>query len=94
MWRRIGYAQALARVARLRVTTAELAVGSTGGPLLRRIQRVLGAGSTHRTMSPAWLVTAALVMALAVMLTGARAQSPTPAPIPAPTLRTPCFGAA
>ena len=81
----LGYAQALARVGRLRVTTAELAVGSSGGPLLRRIQRVLGVGSTHQTMSPAWLVTVVLVMALAVMLNGARAQSPTPALIPAPT---------
>jgi beta-lactamase regulating signal transducer with metallopeptidase domain len=74
----LSYAQALTRVARLRMATAEMALGASGGPLLRRIQRILGIASAGTAVSPAWLIAAALVIAVAVTLTGAGAQSPTP----------------
>lgn len=39
----VGYARALTKLERLRVISPELALSSTGGPLLRRIQRLTGA---------------------------------------------------
>lgn len=39
----VGYARALTRLERLRVISPELALSSTAGPLLRRIQRLTGA---------------------------------------------------
>jgi len=74
----LGYAQALACVARLRLATAEMAIGSSGGPLLRRVQRVLGTTSAGTTVSPAWLIATVFVIAVVVMLTGAGAQGLTP----------------
>jgi beta-lactamase regulating signal transducer with metallopeptidase domain len=74
----LSYAQALTCVARLRMATADMALGASGGPLLRRVQRILGIASAGTTVSPAWLIAAVLVSAVAVTLTGAGAQSPTP----------------
>ena len=57
----VGYAQALTRVARLLVTQPGIAVGAAGGPLLVRIQRLLGVASTPRPVSPLWVAAAAVV---------------------------------
>jgi TonB family protein len=44
----LGYARALTRLERLRATTPALALGSTGGPLLYRIQRLAGDAGWQR----------------------------------------------
>src|SRR6202050_4615532 len=46
------YARALTRLERLRVTTPRLALGSAGGPLLYRIQRLAGGGGWARGAAP------------------------------------------
>ncbi len=71
----VGYAKALTQVARLRLQSEGLAMGASSNPLLRRIQRVLGAGYTGNTVSPLWIVVTVLVMMVAILWTGTRAQS-------------------
>ncbi len=44
----LGYARALTRLERLRATTPALALGSAGGPLLYRIQRLAGDAGWQR----------------------------------------------
>jgi beta-lactamase regulating signal transducer with metallopeptidase domain len=79
----VSYAQALTVVARLLVTRPGMAVGAAGGPLLVRVQRLLGVASTSRQVSPLWIAAAALVMIVALMFVGPYAQSRTPdAPAP------------
>jgi TonB family protein len=41
----LGYARALTRLERLRIAVPAMALGSTGGPLAYRIQRLIGAGT-------------------------------------------------
>ncbi|HEV3311471.1 MAG TPA: M56 and DUF3738 domain-containing protein [Chloroflexota bacterium] len=77
------YAQALTRLARLSVTVPSMAVGSAGGPLVHRIQRVLGA--TSRTYEPSpWpaVLAACLIVAFGALDSNwirTQAQALTPA---------------
>jgi uncharacterized protein (TIGR03435 family) len=48
----VTYARALTTLERLRVATPSLAMGSTGGPLLYRVQRLLGATMREDASSP------------------------------------------
>ena len=81
----VGYAQALTTVARLLVTRPGIAVGAAGGPLLLRIQRLLGVASAARPVSPSWVASGALVMIVGVLFTASYAQSPAPGTL-APTV--------
>ena len=74
----VSYAQALTVVARLLVTQPGIAVGAAGGPLLVRVQRLLGVASTVRPVSPLWVATTALVMIVALMFVDPYAQSRAP----------------
>jgi hypothetical protein len=58
------YAQALTTLARLRVTMPSMAVGVTGGPLLHRIQRLLGEPTRESALS-AWPAVLAMSLVLA-----------------------------
>ena len=48
----LGYARALTTLEKVRGRTARLALGSTGGPLLYRIERLIGGPSREHTPSP------------------------------------------
>lgn len=61
---RVGYAQALTSVARLRV--GQMAVAAGGGPLVRRIQRILGLPTPASTSSPTWITAVVMTTALAL----------------------------
>jgi hypothetical protein len=72
------YAHALTTLARLRVSMPGMAIGAAGGPLLNRIQRLLGAGTQEHGPSP-WPAVLAVCMVLAcgalnANWIGARAQ--------------------
>jgi bla regulator protein blaR1 len=67
---RLGYAQALTALARLPLASARLAPGAASGPLVRRIQRVLGLESCEHTVS-LWPA----VLAVALLFTCAAANS-------------------
>jgi beta-lactamase regulating signal transducer with metallopeptidase domain len=73
----VCYAQALTSVARLQVTPSAMALGSTGGPLLMRIQRLLGVASVGRPMPPLWVAVASIVLIVATF-TATYAQSQAP----------------
>ena len=73
----VCYAQALTSVARLQMMPSSVALGSAGGPLLMRIQRLLGVASVGRPVPPLWAAVLAVAMIVA-MLTGAYAQSQSP----------------
>jgi beta-lactamase regulating signal transducer with metallopeptidase domain len=71
------YAQALTKVASLRLTAASLAVGAASGPLVRRIERLLG-GTAARERRSQWPAALALSLALAsaaLNVTWIRAQT-------------------
>jgi beta-lactamase regulating signal transducer with metallopeptidase domain len=74
----VSYAQALTVVARRLVTQPGMAVGVTGGPLLVRVQRLLGVSSTSRPVSPLWVAAGAAVMIVALMFVDPYAQSRAP----------------
>ncbi|MGA2739662.1 MAG: TonB family protein [Bryobacteraceae bacterium] len=81
------YARALTRLERLRVTTPRLALGSTGGSLLYRIQRLTGERGWQRGPSklPGILALSLGLICLALNMQWARGQQPdTPALRPAP----------
>jgi multidrug efflux pump subunit AcrA (membrane-fusion protein) len=59
----VVYARALAKLERLRVISPELAISSTAGPLLYRIQRLTGSGPEH----PPSKVPAILSLGLALL---------------------------
>lgn len=92
----VCYARALTKLERLRSLAPKLAMGSTDGPLLYRIQRLTGAATRKFAPSrlPAVLaVTVALVCALGMTWTRAHAQegtrkqaADTPAPAVAQTI--------
>ena len=76
----VCYARALTRLERLRVMTPSLAMGSTGGSMLYRVQRLLGAG--NREYGPS-KISGILAFALALACLGlnlhwAHAQEPEP----------------
>ena len=55
---RLTYARALADLEQLRGADVELALAATGGPLLCRIRRLLGASQADQDHSPTWAVVA------------------------------------
>jgi beta-lactamase regulating signal transducer with metallopeptidase domain len=86
------YAQALADLEGLRGSSGRLAVAVTGGSLVERVRRLLGAPS-HAGRCPGWLAGTAATVLLAGMLAGAvgrnldaelQPQPPAPPAAPAP----------
>ena len=75
---KLSYARALTRLERLRVTAPAMAMGSTGGSMLFRIQRLLGAGANDYAPSKLLGIAAlALGIGCLVLTTHhARAQQP------------------
>lgn len=73
----VCYAQALTSVAQLQIARSGMALGSSGGPLLMRIQRLLGVDSVGRPVPPLWVAVASMALIVA-MFTGAYAQSQSP----------------
>jgi beta-lactamase regulating signal transducer with metallopeptidase domain len=100
----VCYARALAKLERLRLTTPALALGSTGGALLYRIQRLVG-GNRHEIVSsklPVLLGLCFAVISLVFYLGNATAQekAPQPPPVsdkaaapPAPAVKSPPLAA-
>jgi len=72
---RLAYAGALADLEELRRGDAGFALAATGGPLVRRVRRVLGLSSTEEYLSPAWMVMGALITVFAFMLMGENVKS-------------------
>ncbi|HLG55933.1 MAG TPA: M56 family metallopeptidase [Vicinamibacterales bacterium] len=64
------YAQALTTIAKRRVTTMGLAVGATGGPLVQRIERLLGRKTT-RAHGARWAVLLTLSLSIAIAMLNA-----------------------
>src|SRR5688572_23212033 len=73
----VCYAHALTSVAKLQIAHSEIALGSNGGPLLMRIQRLLGVRSTGGSV-PSLGVALASVALVVAMFTGTYAQSQSP----------------
>jgi beta-lactamase regulating signal transducer with metallopeptidase domain len=76
----VCYAQALTSVARLQIAPSNTALAAAGGPLLMRIQRLLGVASVGRPVPPLWVALASVALIVA-MFTGAYAQSQSPGTI-------------
>jgi beta-lactamase regulating signal transducer with metallopeptidase domain len=72
----LRYARALTRLEKLRLTTPGVAMASTGGPLLYRIQRVAGVGAKEYGTSrlPVVLAIALGVLCVALNVSWVRAQ--------------------
>jgi TonB family protein len=75
------YARALTRLERLRLTAPGMALGSTGGPLMYRIRRIVGeAHQTAPSKLPGILALSLGLLTLTIHMPWARAQQPeTPA---------------
>jgi beta-lactamase regulating signal transducer with metallopeptidase domain len=69
----VCYAQALTSVARLQMAPSGLTLGAGGGPLLMRIQRLLGVASVGKPVPPLWVALASVALIVA-MFTGTYAQ--------------------
>jgi beta-lactamase regulating signal transducer with metallopeptidase domain len=82
----VCYARALTRLERLRLASPRLAMGSTGGPLLYRIQRLLGAAGQECVPSklPVVFGMSFAVACLMFYLSDGRAQTKPEPPAPAP----------
>jgi beta-lactamase regulating signal transducer with metallopeptidase domain len=65
---RVLYARALADLDELRTADVAFGLAATGGPLMRRIHRLLGLSSTDRDHAPTWMVVGALLTALTFAL--------------------------
>ena len=78
------YARALTRLERLRISTPGMAMASTGGPLLYRIQRLMGAATAEYRTSrlPAILMVLVGFACLALNVHWAKAQEQQTAPPP------------
>jgi len=72
---RLTYASALAEMEQLRTASPHLAVASTGGSLIERIRRLVGASASHSNRS-SWLLAGAMAIAIVLAL-GAAVQMPT-----------------
>ena len=71
----VGYARALVQLERTRLSAPELALSSTAGPVLFRVQRLVGAAAPHPTSHlPANATAALLVICLLTAVHWARAQ--------------------
>lgn len=73
----VCYARALTSVAQWQVAQTGMALGTAGGPLVMRIQRVLGVASIPRPRPPLSVVTTAVAVVV-TMFTAMYAQSPQP----------------
>jgi bla regulator protein blaR1 len=62
----VAYAAALAELEGLRASSGELALAASGGSLLQRIKRVLGAPS-HAGRAPGWLAAGAALLIVAAL---------------------------
>ncbi|HXW08362.1 MAG TPA: M56 family metallopeptidase [Vicinamibacterales bacterium] len=78
-----AYAQALADLEGLRESSGRFAVAVTGGSLLQRVRRLLGAPS-HAGRCPGWLAGTAAALLLAGMAAGAVGQTDERQPPPVP----------
>ncbi len=95
----IAYANALADLETLRAATPLLrrldrtAMAATGGSLLLRVRRLLGAPESHTSHGPAWLAASVAVLIVAGIGVGASgakpSRPPAPAQDPAPVVATP-----
>jgi hypothetical protein len=63
----VGYARALTKLERLRVMSPELALSSTAGPLLRRIQRLTGVAEEQPPSKLPAVLALSLVLACGLM---------------------------
>jgi beta-lactamase regulating signal transducer with metallopeptidase domain/DNA-binding beta-propeller fold protein YncE len=63
----VGYARALAELEQLRGAAVELAVAASGGPLVRRVRRLLGVAEPRRNPFSAWQSGAIAITALVVL---------------------------
>jgi beta-lactamase regulating signal transducer with metallopeptidase domain len=72
---RVMYARALADLDELRTADVAFGLAATGGPLMRRIQRLLGLSSTDRDHAPTWMVMGVLLTALSFGLMGEQVAS-------------------
>jgi beta-lactamase regulating signal transducer with metallopeptidase domain len=80
----IAYANALADLESLRSTSHQFAMAATGGSLLHRVRRLIGAPPSHAGRGPAWLagsVALILIGGIAVGADGLR-QAPASSPLP------------
>ena len=66
----VGYARALAESEQLRGAAAELAVAASGGPLVRRVRRLLGVAEPRRNPFFAWQSGARAITAVVVLTLG------------------------
>lgn len=87
----IAYANALADLESSRLSTAapvrrldRTALAATGGSLLHRVRRLLGASESHSGRAPAWLAAGAALLLVAGATVGADVP---PMPSPAPSSR-------
>jgi TonB family protein len=84
------YARALTRLERLRASTPKLAMGSAGGPLLSRIQRLTGDAGRQRGPSklPGILALSLGLICFALNMQWARGQQPIPPAAELPALES------
>ena len=81
------YARALADLEERRGTCGHLVVAASGGSLLQRIRRLLGAPTSHAGRGPGWLAGTAAVLVMGTLAAGAlgnnmiRAQQAAAAPV-------------
>ena len=95
----VAYAAALAELEGLRSTTGDLVLAATGGSLLQRVRRLLGA-PTHAGRAPGWLAAGVALLVVISMSAGAVArdaltgepQAPAAAPVPGGTGSTGAAG--
>ena len=71
----VAYAAALAELEGLRSTTGTLVLAASGGSLLQRVRRLLGA-PTHAGRAPGWLAAGAALLVLVGMSASALARGP------------------
>jgi beta-lactamase regulating signal transducer with metallopeptidase domain len=88
----VAYANALADLESLRSVTSafrrkhhdHIAMAATGGSLLQRVRRLLGAPSSHSGRAPAWLAGSVALLLIGGIVVGADSRSQAPAAPSAP----------
>jgi beta-lactamase regulating signal transducer with metallopeptidase domain len=93
----VAYATALADLEALRSGPApdgHLALAATGGSLLHRVRRVLGAPASHSGRGPAWLAGAVALLLVGGIAAGAQAARPERVPAAPPASAEPHLAAA
>ncbi|MCG8648457.1 MAG: M56 family metallopeptidase, partial [Pirellulales bacterium] len=74
--RRAEYAQALAAVAELQVSSSNLAVAANSGSLLDRLRRVAGVENAHAARRGTWLAAALVLLSIVAIVPLALAMTP------------------